>query len=490
MPDQAAAGGRSSSRANTSLQRRLRNQSIAGILLTLLVTGGIVSYQFYQAQRETELEHLRKDLHIRALVLSARLGELSSIARQVTSRSEIRQLLMRYNNGEIDLATLRTETSPRVEDALRLSPKVGGISRLDGRDNLVVTVGEWLPQVRWPPLPGDAELSFGIPAQQGGRRLLPIAAPILTADNRRIGTDLVFFDIDALTEIAAEMTSDLGFGGRLELVAAAGREVRIFNLDDPAPAMAIDENSQIAAHLRSGTGRQLHSFADAAGVEQILVHDLVPETGWQIVYTAPADAVLAPARGRLWYLLATMLILLVAGSVITVRLTRPTLGKILVNEAELQELDLRNRSLLAETLKSKRLLEDVLNHTNTVIFIKDLDGRYILVNQAYADERGLPMEEIIGRTDADFHPPETVEMFRENDLRALRAEDPIVVEESLEIDGQTHHFVTTKFPLKDLDNQVYALCGIAADITDMRRNEQLKIELEADSQETRQELGQ
>ena len=479
MPDQAAAGGRSSSRANTSLQRRLRNQSIAGILLTLLVTGGIVSYQFYQAQRETELEHLRKDLHIRALVLSARLGELSSIARQVTSRSEIRQLLMRYNNGEIDLATLRTETSPRVEDALRLSPKVGGISRLDGRDNLVVTVGEWLPQVRWPPLPGDAELSFGIPAQQGGRRLLPIAAPILTADNRRIGTDLVFFDIDALTEIAAEMTSDLGFGGRLELVAATGQEVRIFNLDDPAPAMAIDENSQIAAHLRSGTGRQLHSFADAAGVEQILVHDLVPETGWQIVYTAPADAVLAPARGRLWYLLATMLILLVAGSVITVRLTRPTLGKILVNEAELQELDLRNRSLLAETLKSKRLLEDVLNHTNTVIFIKDLDGRYILVNQAYADERGLPMEEIIGRTDADFHPPETVEMFRENDLRALRAEDPIVVEESLEIDGQTHHFVTTKFPLKDLDNQVYALCGIAADITDMRRTEQLKIELEA-----------
>ena len=478
-PYQAIAGGRSYGRASASLQRRLRNQSIAGILLTLVLIGGIVSYQFYQAQREAALEHLQKDLHIRALVLSARLGELSSIARQVTSRSEIRQLLTRYNGGDIDLATLRAGTESRVRDALRLSPKVVGISRLDATDSPVVTVGEWLPQARWPTLPGNAELSFGIPAQQGGRGLLPIAAPVLTADNRRIGTDLLFFDIDTLTGIAAEMTSDLGFGGRLELVATAGKEARLFSLDDPASARAIDESSEIAAHLREGIRRHMHWFEDGTGIEQIVVHDLVPETGWQIVYTAPASAVLAPARTSLGYLLATILVLLIVGGIITVRLTRPTLGKILVNEAELQELDQRNRALLAETLKSKRVLEDVLNHTNAVIFIKDLDGRYILVNQAYADERGLPIDEIIGKTDADFHPLETAQMFRENDLRAMRAKDSIVVEESLEIDGETHHFVTTKFPLKDHDDQVYALCGIAADVSAMRKTEQLKGELEA-----------
>lgn len=172
------------------------------------------------------------------------------------------------------------------------------------------------------------------------------------------------------------------------------------------------------------------------------------------------------------------MLVMVLGIFLTYLLVQPTVGKMLVGGQSLRSLNSRNQQLLEQTLRNKRLLDDIINNTPAAIFIKDMEGRYLHVNQAHATERGLPIGEIIGKSDFDLHSPENAELVRTNDHRAIEKNAPIIVEEQLEIDGEMRTFITTKFPLKDLDGETYAICGIATDVTDIKKSEELKHALE------------
>ncbi len=466
--------------ASLKLQHSLRLQSFVGILLTLLVIGGIALYQLYEARRSAILEHLKEDTRTGALALDAKFGEFSVITRQITGRSVTSRLLERYNSGELSLPALQAETVSHLQDARRLSPQIAGVTRLDRNNLPVIEVGTSIPQQAWPNDFGNSELVTGLPFTFGGKLLLPVAAAIRTTEDRRIGTDLFLFDIGGLNAIVEAIATEHDHGSRVIFATVREDDVLLFDIAGDAPQNGILENdSEIRHHLLHGVAGELHEFSSLTGEDLILVHDIIASPKWQLLFLTPSQELLADTRINLAYLLGTMLILVTVGTLVTARLTRPTMGKILVSENEMRKLNVRNRELLDQALDNKRLLEDVMNHSQAVIFIKDLDGRYILSNDAYAAERGLPIDQIVGKTDDDFHPPETAQMFRENDLKALQGGIPIVVEESLEIDGETHHFVTTKFPLRRHDNEIYALCGIATDITDIRQAEQLKLQLEA-----------
>lgn len=113
------------------LQHRLRIQAITGILVTALVVGGIASTQFYQSRQRSTVTQLQKELQFGALALGAKLNEYKSITLQVTSRTHVREMLKRYNEREISLTRLMTETKSVLNDAMRLSPEIMGITRLD-----------------------------------------------------------------------------------------------------------------------------------------------------------------------------------------------------------------------------------------------------------------------------------------------------------------------------------------------------------------------
>jgi len=74
------------------------------------------------------------------------LQEARETARQITSRSAIREFLEKYNNKEIDIATLRKFTTPKLLDAIHLSNFAVSISRLDKRGKPVVQVGVVVPK--------------------------------------------------------------------------------------------------------------------------------------------------------------------------------------------------------------------------------------------------------------------------------------------------------------------------------------------------------
>jgi PAS domain S-box-containing protein len=145
---------------------------------------------------------------------------------------------------------------------------------------------------------------------------------------------------------------------------------------------------------------------------------------------------------------------------------------------EIGELDRRLREasdLLANNRQSLRenetRLQAVLDNAPSVIYLKNLDGKFILVNQAFAALLDVPKEQIIGRTGHELYSRDEADSFQANDRAAFKVGVPVQSEETLRRSGEVHTFISSKFPLRDAHGTVYALCGISTDITERAQNE-------------------
>jgi PAS domain S-box-containing protein len=114
----------------------------------------------------------------------------------------------------------------------------------------------------------------------------------------------------------------------------------------------------------------------------------------------------------------------------------------------------------------------LLDHTSAVIYMRGLDGRYLLVNREYERLFNVRRENIVGLTDHDLFPVEVADDFRANDLMAISAGSPVRIEESAPGDDGTRTYITVKFPLMDDSGHPYAICGISTDITERKRAEE------------------
>jgi PAS domain S-box-containing protein len=123
---------------------------------------------------------------------------------------------------------------------------------------------------------------------------------------------------------------------------------------------------------------------------------------------------------------------------------------------------------------SEQRLQDILDNTTAVVFVKDLDLRYILVNREYERRHQVQREQIRGKTDFDIHPPDVAEKVRTNDRHVIEAGAPIQFEESVPMTEGERQYVVVKFLLRDRAGKPYAVCGIATDITQLKRSEELQ----------------
>jgi PAS domain S-box-containing protein len=113
----------------------------------------------------------------------------------------------------------------------------------------------------------------------------------------------------------------------------------------------------------------------------------------------------------------------------------------------------------------------LIDNTSAVIYMRDVAGRYMLVNREYERLFGVGRDDILGRTDHDLFPGDIADAFRENDIAAVARGTPVQMEEVAPGDDGPHSYVTVKFPILDENGTAYAVCGISTDITDRTRAE-------------------
>jgi PAS domain S-box-containing protein len=118
---------------------------------------------------------------------------------------------------------------------------------------------------------------------------------------------------------------------------------------------------------------------------------------------------------------------------------------------------------------SDQILSAVIEATPDAIFVKDVEGRYVLVNGAAARFLGKSPEEIIGKRDLELYPEETARRFVEDDRKVLATGRPHAFEGvATGEDGTPQAYLVTKGVYRDRDGAIIGLFGISHDITELR----------------------
>jgi two-component system sensor kinase FixL len=149
-------------------------------------------------------------------------------------------------------------------------------------------------------------------------------------------------------------------------------------------------------------------------------------------------------------------------------------------------VNITDRKRAEEALEKQRaFLRQVIDIDPNFIFAKDREGRFTLVNQAVVDAYGTTVEDLIGKTDADFNPNrEEVEFFHRMDLEVIDTlQERFIPEEHItDAHGKIRWLQTVKRPIVDKDGSANQVLGASTDIT-------LRKQAESELQHNRQELA-
>ncbi|HET6150778.1 MAG TPA: diguanylate cyclase [Polyangia bacterium] len=130
----------------------------------------------------------------------------------------------------------------------------------------------------------------------------------------------------------------------------------------------------------------------------------------------------------------------------------------------------RRRAQRAErALRTKhRLLDSIVEGTDDTVLVRDLDGRYLLINTAGARLFGKKPGEVLGKSLLELMPSEVAIPVMRRDEDIIRAGVFRTLEESVVVGGVTRTFLSTKGPYRDPDQRIIGIIGISRDITERR----------------------
>jgi PAS domain S-box-containing protein len=152
-------------------------------------------------------------------------------------------------------------------------------------------------------------------------------------------------------------------------------------------------------------------------------------------------------------------------------LVKSTDGRPLYLIAQLQDITERKKAELA-LLESREQLRAIIDNATVPIYLKDRDGRFLLVNRQFEVLAGIDREQIIGGTDAELFPPETADAVRAGDQEVLLTGIPLQLEEIAgHPEAPPHTYLSIKFPLLDGDGVPQGVGSISTDITERKQAE-------------------
>lgn len=147
--------------------------------------------------------------------------------------------------------------------------------------------------------------------------------------------------------------------------------------------------------------------------------------------------------------------------------------------------DITERRQTKDALQeSRERLQAILDNTRAGLYLKDLDGRYLMANAEIAAICGRKPDELAGKTDWEVFPEELAARFAQDDRTVIESQAPLEFEESIPRPDGPRTYISQKFPLRDPQGAPYAIGCISTDITERVRVEEENRRLEAELHQT------
>jgi PAS domain S-box-containing protein len=145
---------------------------------------------------------------------------------------------------------------------------------------------------------------------------------------------------------------------------------------------------------------------------------------------------------------------------------------LLLLSARLRLSQLRHNTAVARLQTSTGLLHSIIEGTSEAVYLKDAEGRYLIMNPAGARLLGQTPEEIVGRTDYEIFPAAEADAIREKDNAVITSAQVVTCEDVLTSSGSLRRYLTTKNPYRDAQGCIIGVLGISVDVTERRRMEE------------------
>lgn len=170
----------------------------------------------------------------------------------------------------------------------------------------------------------------------------------------------------------------------------------------------------------------------------------------------------APLRTNDGYVLGTLCVLDTEPRVFgdTARRFLTVLADQVIRQLEMRRQDAAFR-------QQQRMLAAVLEHTDVLIYAKDIDGRFVMSNAALQRVTQVPGG-MLGRTDHELFPADEADEYRRHDTHIMATrERQVFTEDLVHSDGTTHTYRSTKFPLINDVGEVIGIGGVSTDVTEL-----------------------
>jgi PAS domain S-box-containing protein len=288
-------------------------------------------------------------------------------------------------------------------------------------------------------------------------------APITLGDGHRLGTICVIdreprrldaWQLDALEALAHHA------GALLELRA---RELQFRRFVELAPEGVVIADADGRIHYANPEAARMLRRRAPEDLHGSLLSELVVPEDATACTAALRDALETGVRPQV-----EPALLIGGGDPTPVELT---MGRLKLDTAPTAKIVIHD---ISERLQAERELRTTQSQLRTLVdnapaavFLKDLDGRYIIGNRVVTDAAETAVEEVRGLTDHDLFPPAVAHRFRAADAQVVR--DGPQQDEYTGADGR--EWSIAKFPLLDEDGAPYGVGGIATDITERRATE-------------------
>lgn len=126
----------------------------------------------------------------------------------------------------------------------------------------------------------------------------------------------------------------------------------------------------------------------------------------------------------------------------------------------------RQARAIAERMDTLKMIETITNSSTDAIFAKDMEGRYLIFNDAACRFVGKPVDQVIGRDDQAIFPPGQAKELIETNRRLIANEAVEDIYEHLDTTKGRTIFLSTKGPLRDANGRIIGTFGVSRDVTE------------------------